>query len=77
LAFNNGDQGKADAMQKQVDAYKASLVNNLNSRYPGSKLVTDYAVAVNDCAKKAVPQGDDLEALKQSLETLVKLAQQG
>lgn len=57
LEFNGGDKGKANQMQKQVDAYKQSLVKKLEARYPKNRLFTDHAIAVNNCAKKAVPSG--------------------
>lgn len=74
LQFNGGDQAKADAMQKQVDAYKAQVKAAYDKRYPQHKLFTDHAVAINECAKKDVPKGDDLEALKASLQMMVTLA---
>ncbi len=61
-------------MQKQVDMYKLSLVNAYEKKYPANRLYTDYAVAVNNCAKKAVPKGVSLEKLKTSLNTIIKLA---
>ena len=72
--FNGGDSAKADVMQKQVDAYKATLVTGFNKRYPESRLYMDHAVMVNDCAKKAVPSGQALENLKTTLNTIIKLA---
>jgi hypothetical protein len=74
LKFNGGDEAKAGAMQKQVDAYKQTLVKQYEARYPQNRLFTDHAVAVNNCAKKAVPSGQDLEALKVALNTMVELA---
>jgi len=74
LQFNHGDKAKANQMQKQVDDYKQTLVNQLQKRYPQDRLFMDHAIAINNCAKKAVPKGNDLEALKTSLQTMVKLA---
>lgn len=74
LQFNGNDQAKADAMQKQVDAYKAQLVKAYDKRYPQPKLFTDQAVALNECAKKAVPSGEALEDLKASLQMIIALA---
>ncbi|WP_072680982.1 hypothetical protein [Arcobacter sp. LA11] len=74
IKFNNGDSSKASMMQKQVDMYKLSLVNAYEKKYPANRLYTDYAVAVNNCAKKAVPKGASLEKLKISLNTIIKLA---
>ncbi len=74
IKFNGGDQVKANAMQKQVDAYKLTLVKGLNVRYPQNRLFTDHAIQVNNCAKKAVPSGQALENLKVALTTMVKLA---
>ncbi len=76
LAFTKGDRGKAGQMQQQVDAYKAQLVGSLNKRYPQPQLFMDHAISVNECAKKAVPSGVGLEALKTALETMVELSKQ-
>lgn len=73
LKFNGGDKDKAKAMQDQVDAYKATVVKAYDGKYSG-KLFTDHAVAINECAKKAVPAGDSLEALKTALTTMLELA---
>lgn len=77
LEFNGGDKAKADAMQKQVDAYKAQVKTAYDKRYPQARLFTDHAVAVNECAKKVVPEGADLEALKQAVMKMVELAKKG
>lgn len=74
LAFNGGDTAKAAAMQTQVDAYKATIVNGLTARYPANRLYTDQAIAINNCAKKAVPSGQALDNLKVALNTMVALA---
>ena len=74
LQFNQGDKAKADSMQKQVDDYKASLVNNFKARYPQNRLYTDFALSLNNCAKKAVPDGAELEQLKVALNAIVSLA---
>lgn len=74
LQFNGGDQTKANVMQQQVDAYKQTLVKQLQARYPQNRLFTDHAVAVNDCAKKAVPQGAALDDLRDALNIMVTLA---
>ncbi len=74
LQFTNGDHARAEAMQKQVDAYKQSVVQQLDARYPDNRLFTDYAVAVNDCAKQAVPAGQSLTDLKNALNTMIELA---
>ena len=75
LEFNGGDKDKANQMQTQVDAYKETLVKQLNVRYPETRLFTDHAVALNNCAKKSVPSGKDLDDLKEALNVMVKLAQ--
>lgn len=72
--FNKGDYSKAKLMQKQVDAYKANLVKAYSKKYPQNRLYSDYAIAVNNCAKLAVPKGKALEKLKASLHTIIKLA---
>jgi len=77
LEFNSGDKGKADAMQAQVDAYKTTVTNAYSAKYPQNRLFTDHAVAINECAKKAVPAGGDLEALKAALTKMVELAKKG
>lgn len=74
LQFNSGDKQKAKAMQTQVDAYKNSLVDNLQKRYPEKRLYTDHVISVNECTKKSVPSGNALETLKQGLQSLLYLA---
>jgi hypothetical protein len=76
LEFNGGDKGKAKDMQKQVDAYKESIVKQMNQRFPQDQLFMDHAIQLNNCAKQAVPSGDDLEALKDALNTMITLSQQ-
>ena len=73
LKFNAGDKKKAKAMQVQVDAYKATVTKAYDGKFK-DKLFTDHAISINECAKKAVPTGDDLEALKVALTTMVELA---
>ena len=74
LEFNGGDKDKANQMQKQVDTYKQTLVKQLEARYPQNRLFTDHAIQVNNCAKKAVPSGGELDELKEALNLMVKLA---
>lgn len=74
LQFNGGDQAKATGMQKQVDAYKQTLVKQFKVRYPQNRLFTDQAIAINNCAKKAVPTGQELEGLKEALNIMIELA---
>jgi hypothetical protein len=77
LEFNGGDKGKADAMQMQVDAYKTTVTNVYATKYPQERLFAHHAVAINECAKKAVPAGADLEALKAALNKIIELAKKG
>lgn len=74
LKFNGGDVAKANLMQKQVDAYKVSLSETLQKRYPQHRLFRDQVIAVNNCAKKAVPSGQALEELKKALFIMIELA---
>jgi hypothetical protein len=74
LSFNGGDKSKAEGMQKQVSAYRASIVKGLQARHPQNRLFMDQAVAVNNCAKKAVPSGQELEDLKVAVNLMVELA---
>jgi hypothetical protein len=74
LSYTGNDKAKADALQVQVDAYKKTIVDSLNKRYPQNRLFTDHAVSINNCAKQAVPTGQALEDLKVALHTIVKLA---
>lgn len=75
LAFNNGDVEKAQEMQEQVDSYKEELQDSFEQRYPNNKMVSDYAITINNCAQKAVPSGQDLTSLKAALTTLLAMAQ--
>lgn len=77
LEFNGGDASKAKAMQAQVDTYKASLTAALNTKFPQQRLFMDHIVALNNCAKQAVPSGADLEALKAGMNAMVSMAQKG
>ncbi|MDT0595439.1 hypothetical protein [Glaciecola petra] len=74
LQFNQGDKAKAQNMQQQVDAYKKTLIANFAKRFPENRMYTDYAVSLNNCTKKAVPEGEALEQLKVALNTMVALA---
>jgi len=74
LKFNNNDAARASAMQEQVDAYKAKVVESYAKRYPHNQLLTDYAIAINNCTKQAMPEGAEMDALKQALLMIVKLA---
>ncbi|WP_299772404.1 hypothetical protein [uncultured Pseudoteredinibacter sp.] len=73
LSFNQGDESKAETMQDKVDEYKKSLVKGYQQRFPENKLYMDFAVSLNNCAQKAVPQGAELEAFKSSILTLVNI----
>lgn len=73
LKFNGGDKARTDVMQQQVDAYKAKLISGLASRYSTNKMLTDYAVSINNCTQKARPKGETLEALKVSVTSLMEL----
>lgn len=77
LAYSNNDAEKAATLQQQIDAYKTSVTARLSIRYSQDTLVTDYAVVINECAKKALPpSSSDVALLKRSLETIIQLAQQ-
>ncbi len=73
LKFNGGDANKSAQMQKQIDNYKASVVVNFKKRYSENKLFADQVVALNDCTKKSVPSGQELEGLKQAFATMMKM----
>jgi len=74
LKFNGGDKTKASDMQKQVNGYKQSVLKAYETRYPQNSLLMDHAVALNNCAKKAVPKGRALADLKISLQSIVELS---
>lgn len=74
LEFNSGDAAKAKAMQGQVDTYKAGVTAALNTQFPQQRLFMDHVVALNNCAKQAVPAGSDLEALKTGMNAMVTMA---
>ena len=77
LEYNGGDATKAKAMQAQVDTYKASVTAGLNSKFPQQRLFMDHVVALNNCAKQAVPAGTDLETLKAGMNAMVTMAKKG
>lgn len=74
LQATGGDQAKADAFQEQVNAYRSKLSKGFQARFPQERLFMDHAIAVNNCAKMAVPSGQTLEALKDALNTMMELA---
>lgn len=74
LHYAAGDKPKAAALQQQVNVYKQGLVDSLEKRFPQNRLYTDMAISLNDCAKKAVPDGEALESLKSSLLKVVELS---
>lgn len=74
LKSTGGDKAKASEYQVLVDNYKASLVQQLDARYPQDRLFMDHVVTIDNCAQKAVPSGEELETLKQAMFTMVKLA---
>ena len=75
LQFNAGDAAKAKAMQLQVDTYKTSILKGMQARDSSSKITSNHAISINNCAKKAVPSGQALENLKFAINTLIELAQ--
>ncbi|GAB3487341.1 hypothetical protein [Marinomonas epiphytica] len=76
LAYSQGDTAKAEYLQQQIDVYKVTVVDKLGERYPERKLLTDFAFAINECAKKALPNEEtQVQQLKTSLDTIIKLAQ--
>lgn len=77
LEFNGGDASKAKAMQAQVDTYKVGVTAALNSEFPQPRIFMDHVVALNNCAKQAVPTGADLDALKAGMNAMVTLAKKG
>ncbi len=73
-SYSGGNTEQVALLQQQVDAYKSAIADRLKAQYKQNRLVTDHAIAVNECAKKAVPAGEDLEALREAVVTMVKLA---
>tara|TARA_R110001599_G_scaffold26935_14_gene95029 strand:- start:8676 stop:9131 length:456 start_codon:yes stop_codon:yes gene_type:complete len=75
LKYSGGDQSKAKAMQEQVDAYKKTVAKRYDLTYPQNEIFMNHAMAVNECAKQAVPSGQELEDLKEALNLMVEFAQ--
>jgi hypothetical protein len=73
LKFSNGNQDKADALQKQVDAYKAKVVKSYQNQYPYQKISRGFVESLNECTQKAVPSGNDLDTLKISFIKMLEL----
>ncbi|NQZ05731.1 MAG: hypothetical protein HRT35_01090 [Algicola sp.] len=73
LKFSNGNQNKADGLQKKVDVYKASVVKSYQNQYPYNKLSRGFVESLNKCTRKAVPAGNDLESLKTSFVKMLEL----
>jgi len=74
LTFTGGDKTKAIDLQKQIDAYKKTIVDSMMKRFPQNRLFSDHAISINNCAQQAVPSGQALEDLKVALHTIIKLA---
>jgi len=75
LKFNGGNQTKAAAMQQQVDAYKHTITVSMIARDNSGQLTSNHAVSLNNCAKKAVPIGQNLTDLKAAINDIVAIAQ--
>ena len=73
LKFSNGNQKKADTLQKQVDVYKESVVKSYQNQYPYNKISRGFVESLNQCTQKAVPAGNDLDTLKASFIKMVEL----
>jgi len=73
LKFSKGNKNQAKALQQQVDAYKEKVVKNYQNQYPYNKLSKGFVESLNECSRKAVPVGDDLDALKISFIKMLEL----
>ena len=77
LEFTNGDKSAASDYQKQIDAYKAKIVQGLKAKHPQERIFTDQAVMINNCYTSA-PMGDDkLQIMTEAVQGIVALAKQG
>ncbi|MBB1269543.1 hypothetical protein [Shewanella sp. SR44-3] len=76
LEFTGNDAQKAKETQLQIDAYKTHVSESLKQKYQKNKLLSDYAIAIDECAKKAMPAGAVLQELKTAVELIVSLAKQ-
>jgi hypothetical protein len=76
IYLSNGDQSKIQNMKQQLLEHKMAVVQKFQARYPQAKLNTDQVIAINNCAKKAMPKGEVLQSLKISLTTMLALARQ-
>jgi len=77
LAFTNGDKTAATDYQKQIDAYKAKIVQGLKAKHPQERIFTDQAVTINNCYT-AAPMGDGkLQMMTDAVQGIVALAKQG
>lgn len=76
VKFSQGDTAKAQALQGQVDALRASIVKDYSSRFPENKLYMDFVVALNNCTKNSVPKGNDFDVVKASMLKMVEMIKQ-
>ncbi len=77
LTFTNGDKAAAAEYQKQIDAYKAKIVQGLKAKHPQERIFTDQAVTINNCYSSA-PMGDEkLQMMTDAVQGIVALAKQG
>lgn len=73
LKFSQGNKDKAEALQKQVNTYKAKVVKSYENQYPYNKISDGFVKSLNECTQKAVPTGNDLNALKTSFVKMLEL----
>lgn len=74
--YAQGDSAKQNTLEKQIDAANINIVNQYNQRYQDNRLYTDFAMAINECAKQGVisQDPDEQENLKAALLEIIELA---
>jgi len=77
LEFTNGDKKAAKDYQTQIDAFKGQIVTGLKAKHPQPRIFTDQAIAINNCYEQAPMDAGQTPMMKEVLETIIKLAQQG
>ena len=73
LTFSQGDKNKAEALQEQVNIYKVKVVKSYENQYPYNKLSKGFIKSLNECTQKAVPNGHDLNMLKNAFIKMVDM----
>lgn len=77
LGLTGGDKKAAKGYQNQIGTYKAQVVLALSNKHMHNRIFTDQAIAIDNCYSKVPMDEKHMPMMKETLETIVKLARQG